>query len=464
MFSLRSRARWAVPLAVGLVALGVGQLGTAEGAAARPAAPVRDDFNGDGYADLAIAADHATVGGQSKAGYVVVMYGGPHGLSATDGSRRTVISRATSGIPGSPVKGQAFGTQLSKGDLDGDGYADLVIGTGGAGDAVVVWGGSRGLAGGTSVPGEISQTGDFDGDGRLDLALFRPGHGGGDDPGGTEAVVWTGPVSRTGTPARSSALDPEHLQYVDVTGGATGDVDGDGREDLALSVYCGDGNYCTDLYRASASGLVRTGAHGGDHSVALGDINGDGYDDVVAGIGSDNRIDVAYGSASGIPQSATWKTFTQDSPGVPGADESNDMFGAAVAVGDVTGDGYDDVAVGAACEDLGDAKCTGDVTLLHGSRSGLTGTGAQFISQNTSGIPGTSETDDLFGYAVQLLDINGNGYADLTAAAPHENTGNGAVWELRGRPGGIVPDAALSFDGRTLGTPYTKAQFGFAVE
>ncbi|MFC7260987.1 hypothetical protein [Streptomyces lutosisoli] len=70
MFSLRSRARWAGPLAVGLVGLGVGSLGTAEGAAAATAAPVWDDFNGDGYADLAIAADHATVGGKSKAGYL----------------------------------------------------------------------------------------------------------------------------------------------------------------------------------------------------------------------------------------------------------------------------------------------------------------------------------------------------------------------------------------------------------
>jgi hypothetical protein len=458
MFPLRSYARWAAPLAVGLIALALGP----SSAAAAPS-PVRDDFNGDGYADLAVAANQATVGGQSKAGYVAVMYGGPHGLSATSSSRRTVISRATSGIPGSPTKGQAFGTQLAKGDLDGDGYAELVIGTAGGGDAVVVWGGPHGLSGGTSVPADVTQTGDFDGDGRLDLALFRPGYTGGDDPGGTKATVWTGPVSRTGTPAHTSALDPGHLQYVDVSGGATGDTDGDGRDDLALTVYCGDGNYCTEMYRATASGLVRTAAHAGDRAAAFGDLNGDGYADVVAGIGSDNRIDVAYGSASGITQSTTWKTFTQDSPGVPGTDESEDLFGTGVAVGDVTGDGYDDVAVGVPCETIGDVQCTGDVVLLRGSRAGLTGTGAQTLSQNSPGVPGTSETNDIFGYTVQLLDINGNGYADLAAAAPNENSGNGAVWSLRGRPTGIVPDAALVFGGKTIGAPYAKARFGFAV-
>lgn len=463
MFSLRSRARWAGPLAVGLVALGVGSLvGTADGAAATTA-PVRDDFNGDGYMDLAIAANHATVGGMSKAGYVAVMYGGPHGLSATSTSRRTVISRATSGIPGSPAKGQAFGTQMSKGDLDGDGYADLVIGTDGTGDAVVVWGGSHGLSGGTSVPAYNTQTGDFDGDGKLDLALFRPGHSLGDDPAGTTATLWTGPVSRTATPAATAPLDPDHLQYYDVQDGAVGDVNGDGRDDLALTVYCGDGNYCTKLYQASATGLVPTASNGNYRGVAFGDLNGDGYDDMIDGVGYDNRVDIAYGSASGISADTTWKTFTQDSPGVPGTDESNDLWGEAVAAGDVNGDGYDDVAIGAPCEGLGEAQCAGAVTLLHGSRSGLTATGAQFISQNTTGIPGTNEAGDDFGYGLQLLDINGNGYADLAASGPSENNGNGAVWSLRGRPTGIVPDAALVFGGKTIGAPYTKAQFGFEI-
>src|SRR5205085_259057 len=101
-----------------------------------------------------------------------------------------------------------------------------------------------------------TQTGDFDGDGRLDLALFRADFSPGDDPLGTKATLWKGPLKRTGTPAATSAMDPD-LQYVDVHDGATGDVNGDGRADLALSAYCGDGVYCTEFYLSTPAGLTR---------------------------------------------------------------------------------------------------------------------------------------------------------------------------------------------------------------
>jgi hypothetical protein len=437
---------------------------TARAEAAAPA-PVRDDFNGDGYQDLAVGAPRATIGGQSGAGHAAVLYGGPHGLSVT---RRTVISRATSGVPGSPVKNQEFGGQLAKGDLNGDGYADLVIGQiSTTGDAVIVWGGPQGLSGsgGVAIPATNVQTGDFDGDGKLDLALFRIGRSPGDAPHGTTGSVWTGPLTRTGTPARTSALDPDHLQYIDVKGGAVGDVDGDGRDDLALRAYCGDGVfYCTKFYLASATGLIRSTAPEGDGDVALGDVNGDGYDDLVVGFRYEEKIEVAYGSPSGVTPSSTWGSYSQDTPGVPGTPETGDDFGSAVAVGDITGDGIDDVAVGAPGEEFGHGDAAGVVDILRGSRTGLTGSGAQAFTQNTAGVPGAAELGDTFGSAVRLLDINGNGYADLAAGAMGENNDNGAVWELRGRPTGIVTDAALVFGGRAVGAPYARAGFGAEVE
>ena len=460
MLSTRSHARWAAAtLTVGLVALGAGPLGATARAAS--AGVGQSDFNGDGYADLVVGASGGTVGGQSQAGYLVVMYGGPHGLSST---REAAFSRATTGIPGNPAKGERFGVQVSKGDLDRDGYTDLVVsGTGSS--SVILWGSAKGLSGGTAVPGygSASETGDFNGDGRLDLALFQTNFNDGDDPTGTKAVVWYGPVTRTGTPARTAVLDPGALAYLDVEDGATGDVNHDGRTDLAVSEYCGDGSYCDQLYYGSSTGLVpapQLSVPQGFRAVALGDVNGDGYDEVVTGDSYDNVITVAYGSASGLTPRDTWKDFTQDTPGVPGVDESEDGFGASVTVGDVTGDGFADVAVGSPGEALGETQGAGDVTLLHGSRSGLTGTGAQVVTQNTAGIPGVAEANDFFGAKVQLLDINGNGYADLAAAATGENSDTGAVWEVRGRPTGLVSDAAIDFGPVGLRTPSARATFG----
>ncbi|MEV5438599.1 FG-GAP-like repeat-containing protein [Streptomyces sp. NPDC052682] len=461
---MRSYSRWAVPLVAGLLALGAGPAALTDPAEAAPRGPVRDDFDGDGYQDLAVAAPAATVGGQRRAGYVAVLYGGPHGL---DTARRTVISRATGGIPGSPGAGQGFGAQLSKGDLNGDGRAELVIGTARrSSDAVVVWGGPRGLSGGTSIPASRTVTGDFTGDGRLDLALFRTERAPGDDPLGTTATVWTGPVTRSGTPARSSALDPAHLKYYDVRDGAVGDVDGDGRDELLLSVYCGDGVYCTKFYAATGTGL-RPGPDPvpeGDGGVALGDVDGDGHDDVLVGDTDDSVIQVAPGSASGVTGQSRWTSYSKDTPGVPGTLEPVEAFGDSLAVGDITGDGIDDVAVGAPGVEIGYDDGAGAVYVLRGSRTGLTGTGAQELTQNSPGIPGAAELADGFGQDVRLLDVNGNGHADLAAAAPGENHGDGAVWELRGRPKGIVADAALVFGPRALGAPYAKAGFGSAVE
>jgi FG-GAP repeat len=414
MFSRRSHARWAGPLTVALMAAGLGALGAPTASATKDATSVQDDFNGDGYADLAVGANHATIGGKSKAGYVAVTYGGPHGLSA---SNRSIISRATAGVPGSPTANQAFGTQLSRGDLDGDGYGDLVIASGTAGDLVIVWGGPRGLTGGTSVPDHWStQTGDFDGDGHTDLALFEFGGGGGDEPGHTDVTVWKGPVSRAGLPAAVTRLDAGQLCCIEVSEKATGDV------------------------------------------------NGDGYDDIVVGVSDDSRIDITYGAASGIVPREQWTSITQNTAGVPGTLEYEDAFGASLAVGDINGDGIDDIAVGAPGEALGTTHDAGVVDILRGSRSGVTGVGAQAITQNTAGVPGTAELGDGFGTTVRLLDINRNGYADLAAAATGEDGGNGAVWALRGRPTGIVPDAAFVFEGRTLGAPYAKAQFGYEIK
>ncbi|MFJ4202664.1 FG-GAP and VCBS repeat-containing protein [Streptomyces sviceus] len=458
MSNSRSYKAWSVPLIAGVLALG-GIPALAGSAAAAESKAVQDDFNGDGYKDLAVGAPIATVGGKQGAGYVTVMYGGPHGLTK---DHRTIISRSTSGIPGDPAAGENFGYQLSTGDLDGDGRTDLIIGQADSNrDAVVVWGAKEGLSGGVSVPAATTQAGDFDGDSWPDLVLFRGGRAPGDDPLGTEATVWRGPISRDGKPTATQDFGSTRVEPFDVMYAAAGDVNGDGRDDLALTVYTGDGGIGSQLYLANASGGAFTYAAGpeGSGQVAFGDVNGDGFDDVVRGVPNESTVTVALGSASGLKPASTWKSYSQDTEGVPGATEEEDRFGDAVTAGDVNGDGYADVAVGAPGEKLGDKDGAGMVNVLYGSRNGLSGTGAQGFTQDTDGVPGAAEANDNFGISVSLLDINGNAYADLAAAAPRENA-EGAVWSLRGRPTGIVTDAAFTFGPRTVGAPVERAFFG----
>ncbi|WP_030317233.1 FG-GAP repeat domain-containing protein [Streptomyces sp. NRRL B-3229] len=465
MSNSRAYKAWSVPLIAGVLALGAVPA-LAGSASAAESKAVQDDFNGDGYKDLAVGAPTATIGGKQGAGYVTVMYGGPHGLTKDS---RTIISRSTSGIPGDPAAGENFGYQLSTGDLDGDGRTDLIIGQASSTrDAVVVWGSKEGLSGGVSVPAATTQAGDFDGDSWPDLVLFRGGRSQGDDPLGTKATVWRGPISRDGKPTATQDFGSTRVNPYDVTYAAAGDVNGDGRDDLALTVYTGDGGVGSQLYLANASGggFTYADSPAGSGQVAFGDVNGDGFDDVVRGVPNDSSVTVALGSGSGLKPASTWKSYSQDTEGVPGAKEEGDAFGYAVSAGDVDNDGFADVAVGSPGEKLGDKDGAGMVNVLYGGRGGLTGTGAQGFTQDTDGVPGAAEASDNFGDAVSVLDINGNGYADLAASASRENmveggnAGEGAVWSLRGRPAGIVTDAAFTFGPRTVGAPIERASFG----
>ncbi|WP_127354704.1 FG-GAP-like repeat-containing protein [Actinacidiphila soli] len=471
--SARIRSRWtmtaltAVTAACALIACSTGPTAkAATSGAGTVRASVQEDFNGDGYADLVVGAPRGTVGGLTDAGYVTVMYGSAHGLSA---SRHTVISRATQGIPGGPSSGEEFGSGVSKGDLDGDGYADLVISGHGSEDSVIVWGGKYGLSGGTRVPGHgnLAQTGDFNGDGRPDVALFRTGYMTAEDPL-TDAVIWNGPVFRAGKPASVTSFLVFTYGAADVWHAAGGDVNEDGYSDLALIEYVGEGTFMTELLLGGRSGLTASAASlppmTSASSLAMGDVNGDGYEDLLLGDTENGaKLITVYGTRDGLVPESGWTTITQNTPGVPGTSRTGDAFGSSLSVGDVTGDDIDDVAVGIPGKTVNGRTNAGQVVLLRGRTSGLSGTHAQAFNQNTGGVPGTAEKNDRFGGQVQLLDVNGNGYADLAAAAVTEDSGNGAVTVLRGRPAGLVTDAAFTFGGRTIGAPYAGARFGSAL-
>ncbi|MFE8989360.1 FG-GAP-like repeat-containing protein [Streptomyces collinus] len=438
------------------------------------------DFNGDGHRDLAIAAPLGKIDGKAAAGYVAVVYGTANGL---DSSKRQIISQATPGIPGVPESSDYFGDRLTTGDLDDDGYTDLVVGvhaeqigsTGDSGVLTVVWGGASGLKTATDMSAPLPEnrnelgwsvaTGDFDGDGDTDLAAANIAL--------PELNVFQGPISRTGKATGHTGIDTLTQTGINADKLVAGDVTGDGRSDLLVmgQEEAGDGYRTRSvLYKGSATGLTKGGKAAGGYAAVIADVDKDGFGDIVTGNfmekstdepngGPGGAVTVTYGASGGL-STRTPIRITQDTAGVPGAAEKNDRFGWSLSAGDTNGDGYADIAVGAPYEVIGTKKQAGTVTVLRGSASGLTGSGAKSFSQDTAGVPGAVEAYDSFGYAVQLTDASGDGRAELVASAPYENTGDGAVWLLKSTASGVTATGSKSFGAATVGGPTADAAFG----
>lgn len=455
--------------------------GTAAAPGVADARTVRTDFNGDGYPDLATGAPGGTAGGHAEAGYVLVSYGSADGIGAAES---TVLGQHTAGVPGDPGEGDRFGDRLAARDLDGDGLTDLAVAAraedGADGDwrgsVTVLWGREGGLTGAgatrVQVPGggglgHDLHAGDFDGDGVGDLLAPNTRS----DSAEAYSVLF-GPFSREGVPARESALiemKPEDT----IDGMAVGDVTGDGADDLvAFFSYQGnaEGGW---FWQGGPDGPTRGVddaelPNGG--SPTIGDFDGDGKGDLAyRSIGvsvedfpyDEGTVKVVYGTANG-PSETRRQTFTQDTPGVPGTGERGDQFGARLDTGDANGDGFADLAVGVPYEAIGSKQAAGAVVLLKGGSGGLTAAGAQAFHQDTSGVKGVAEAGDRFGAALAFGDVTDDGRAELAVGAPLEN-GTGAIWSLRGAAGGLTATGSVAFSPDNFEGPGTGAGARFGA-
>ncbi|MEV2235965.1 FG-GAP-like repeat-containing protein [Streptomyces phaeochromogenes] len=453
-------------------------------ASAAPAG-LKGDFNGDGFGDVAFAAPYAKVGDQVMAGYVAVVYGSATGL---DPANHTVIDQSSAGVPGAPEAEDAFGSALAVADFDGDGYADLAVGASGedvesdvdGGTVAVLWGGASGVAGGTTVKDPAATThdefgraltaGDFDGDGKADLATGTTA---------SHAYVVKGGFTRSGTTGAAQRIAlPESTPYgVDAI--KAGDTNGDGKADLVLTYrteLTGDGPNSWSkgvAYLGTSAGLETSVPRGlgGGTTIAIGDIDGDGYGEIALGnvftaeddhSGSlGGKVTVVRGSAGGpVNGDAPMAELTQDSPGVPGANEERDGFGSALSIGDVNGDGYGELAIGVIFEDIETIEDTGSTVLLQGSADGVSETGGRTLSQASSGVPGSAEPMDYFGSDVLLTDVTADGKADYTVSASFEGEGVGAVTAMLSDGTGISSAGDRGFGPGAFNLPYTYGAFG----
>ncbi|MFF6997732.1 FG-GAP repeat protein [Streptomyces sp. NPDC008313] len=446
-------------IATAVAAAATAGLALAPTASAAPAsAPeaITSDLNGDGYPDLAVGVPDASVGGDAKAGYVNVVWGGPNGVGSLGSVR---VTQSTAGVPGTPEPGDRFGAAVAVADADGDGTADLVIGGPGedvdgagtdAGTVAVLRGGAGGFGTGfTAVNGPSASAAygkslaaaDLTGDAKTDLAV-----------GATDKVVL-----RTSAGVLSTVFTGSMGGRAPVM--TTGDFDDDGTADLATGYWTVDDPFTQShvrLWSWDATESVLANIWNTDNSgvsaLAAGDFDGDGHDDLVLGecreIADENIDDpcgpeatakgggvhIEYGGPEG------WfggreQTLNQDTAGVPGVAETGDRFGAALAVRDIDGDGRDDLVAGAPGEAIGTVSKAGAVTVLFGTASGLADASGRARSvaynQDTTHVMGIAEAGDAFGGAATVSDFDHDGSMDLAVGSPGENAKSGGVWIFR---------------------------------
>lgn len=275
---------------------------------------------------------------------------------------------------------------------------------------------------------------------------------------------------------------------------ATGDFNGDGRDDTAIGAPGEDVGNLTDagsinVIYGSTSGLsssgdrvfTQNGAIAGateadDHfgaSVASGDFNNDGYDDVVVGAPGEDiggkknagAVHVIYGSSNGLTTAGN-RVYNHTS--VSGAVETGDQFGFSVTTGDFNGDNYDDLAVGSPTENIGSTADAGVVNIIYGSASGLTTAGNKAFLQTTAKV-GANEKNDLFGSTLTSGDFNGDTFDDLAVGAPGEDigaiNGAGATAVIYGSANGLKTSGnkLYSQSGAVASAPEAGDAFGAAL-
>jgi len=342
------------------------------------------DVNGDGYADVIVGApgyDH----GQDGEGVAFVYHGSATGLSLTP-----------NWLSESNQVGAEFGTAVgTAGDVNGDGYADVIVGARlydngqtDEGAAAVYHGSAAGLSITAAWMDESNQdyaefgspvdtAGDVNGDGYDDVIIGAPWYDHGQADEGAVAVYYGSATGLSLVPNWGDEGD-QNTALLGQSVGTAGDVNGDGYADIIVGASWYDNGQTNEgaaaVYYGSAAGLSlvpswlgegdREGAHFGGSVGTAGDVNGDGYADVIVGAPSytndqtnEGTAFVYHGSAAGLALIPSW---------LDESDQEFAYFGGSVGTaGDVNGDGYDDVIVGARYYDHGQAD-EGAAVVYHG--------------------------------------------------------------------------------------------------
>jgi len=430
------------------------------------------DVNGDGYTDVIVGA-YSYDNGEADEGAAFVYHGSASGIQTT--ATTTLESNQANAV---------MGTVAGAGDVNGDGYADVIVGAsgwdngqGGSEGAAFVYHGSAGGIGttaaimlvgnqlGGNLGSSVAGAGDVNGDGYADVMVGATRY---DNGQSDEGVVFVYHGSAGGIEATAATMLEKNQASANLGSGVAGagDINGDGYADIIVGAYSYDNGESNEgaafVYLGGAQGLNTTPAQTLDENQAgaqigfsvadAGDVNGDGYADVIVGAnkyddGENNEgaVFIYHGSSNGISSSAA--QILQ--PDQAGASMGDSVSGA----GDVNNDGFADVIVGGSLYDNGQSN-EGAAWVHLGSATGINAAPAALLEKD--------QADSRFGYSVSGAgDINGDGYGDVIVGAKlYDSSGvdNGAAFVFFGNAGGVNPGTAT-----TLNSAQAGSQLGVSV-